>query len=175
MLFRYTFLTSHWNRRAAVVSVKPHYFNSITLKAVWFDDWEVIPTVYFVQHLRFSQWCCRGFRSLGTWRRVAGWAAPNSLKDCGALGLWLLHAEAEGARVLQNVGSCVPQNTALYSRRLALLQYSPFNPIKSFYWLLVLCKVTEEEYLTRRLFVACTSVTLCVRALTVGGFLFLFL
>jgi hypothetical protein len=117
VLFSYTFLTSHWNRRPAVVNVKPHYFNCITLKAVWFDDWEVIPTIYFMQRLRFSQWGCWGFRLLGTCRRV------SSSEQCCP---WSLIAEAEGATGLQNVGSCVPKHSII-SQKTCIAPVQPYE------------------------------------------------
>ena len=128
------------------MSVKPDYFNCVTLKAVWFSDWEVIPTVHFVQHLRFSQWCCWGFWWMGMCRCFTGWAVPNSLKACGALYLWLLLAEAEGATMLQTVGSYmtktqhyIPEDLNCSSTALCI-QSSHFIDCYG-----VSCKVREER------------------------------
>jgi hypothetical protein len=154
------------------VSVKPDYFSCITLKAVWFDDWEVIPTVHFMQHLRFWQWCCWGIPVVGD-VPLCHWVSSSEQLE-GLWCAWSLMAARWSWRCYSS-SKCwqlCAQNTALHSRRLELLQYSPTNPIKSLHWLSgssLQSNRGKKEYLTWRLFVSVHQWP-CVSALAIGLF-----
>jgi hypothetical protein len=79
---------------------------------VWFSlmrDW------------RFSQRCCWGFRSSGTWCCVAGSAVPDVSKNHSASTFMVKHSsmlENERTRIVSNVRNDSSSNTASRPRRL---------------------------------------------------------
>ena len=79
------------------------------------DDFVTSRRWYLLWGLRFSQWCCWGFRSSGVYSWVVAWVISSPCLQ------GLLTLVGKGTMVLQNVWSHLPNTTVSDPRRPELL------------------------------------------------------